>query len=423
MIFTEEIENTLQQAVIFALEEKDGEKQSSLDELCRLLDTAGAVCVKRFLQHASPEAKTYIGSGKAAEIAEFCKYNEIALAVCDDELSPSQIKNLEDIMDGVEVIDRSMLILEIFKRHAVSAEGKLQVEIAELRYTIPRLIGKGAQLSRQGGGGGGARRGSGESKLETDRRHVEHRIEYLKSQLEQMERTRTLQRHSRERSGITRVAVAGYTNAGKSTLLNLLTNAGILAEDKLFATLDTTTRKYTLPSGTEILLTDTVGFIQRLPHHLIKAFRSTLEEVAYADVIVIVCDVSDKNCANELDVCEKLLSELGAGGKPTVYVFNKCDAISSLPYELSASKYASGVMMSALTGEGKDAFTEALEAAISSNSRRFELLIPHRDGAALSKLYAIGNVESTEYTDGGTKVFVTLKAKDCAQFEKYSVKE
>ena len=300
VIITENANDTLQQAVIFALEDADGEKQSSLDELCRLLDTAGACCVKRFVQHAAPEAKTYIGSGKAHEIAEFCKYNDISLAVCDDELSPSQIKNLEDIMDGVEVIDRSMLILEIFKRHATSAEGKLQVEIAELRYTIPRLIGKGAQLSRQGGGGGGgggARRGAGESKLETDRRHVEHRIEYLKSQLEQMERTRALQRHSRERSGITRVAVAGYTNAGKSTLLNRLTGAGILAEDKLFATLDTTTRKFSLPSGTEILLTDTVGFIQRLPHHLIKAFYSTLEEVAYADVIVLVCDVSDKNCA------------------------------------------------------------------------------------------------------------------------------
>lgn len=412
--------NELEQAVIFSLENEFTE--SSVPELERLLETAGAICVHKFIQRSEPEAKTYIGSGKAKEIAEFCKYNGISLAVCDDELSPSQIKNLEDIMDGVEVIDRSMLILEIFKRHAVSAEGKLQVEIAELRYTVPRLIGKGAQLSRQGGGGGGgggARRGAGESKLETDKRHVSHRIESLSKELAEMERTRSLQRKSREKSGIPLVAIAGYTNAGKSTLINRLTDAGILAEDKLFATLDTTTRKFTLPDGKDILLTDTVGFIQRLPHHLIKAFRSTLEEVAFADVICLVCDISDKNCATELDVCEKLLSELGAGGKPMIKLFNKCDTET----DADSVSVSDGIRISAKTGEGIDEFLKALTEAINKKSREYALFIPHSDAGIVNKLYSDSTVKSADYTENGIKVRAVIAAEHLAAYKKYISEE
>lgn len=410
----------LQQAVIFAL--SNGDDESSVDELKRLLDTAGAVCVETFIQHTSPESKTYIGSGKAKEIGQFCTANDITLAVCNDELSPSQIKNLEDIMDGVEVIDRSMLILEIFKKHAVSAEGKLQVEIAELRYTVPRLIGKGAQLSRQGGGGGGgggARRGAGETKLETDRRHVKHRIEYLKSQLAELERTTNLKRHSRKRSGIPLVVVAGYTNAGKSTLLNFLTGAGILAEDKLFATLDTTTRKFTLPEGKEILLTDTVGFIQKLPHHLIKAFKSTLDEVTYADIIVIVADASDENCVRQLDVCEKLLGELSAGDKPTLYVFNKCDKAGESFKELSLSRYTPSVKISAKTGEGTDKLCKALEEIIFGNIKTLDLLFPHSEGAMLARLYKEGKIIDVSYTDDGTLVKAELVNEKAGAFAKF----
>ena len=410
----------LQQAVIFAL--SDGDDESSVEELKRLLDTAGAVCVETFIQRTDPESKTYIGSGKAKEIGLFCSANDITLAVCNDELTPSQIKNLEDIMDGVEVIDRSMLILEIFKKHAVSAEGKLQVEIAELRYTVPRLIGKGAQLSRQGGGGGGgggARRGAGETKLETDRRHVKHRIEYLKSQLEELERTSNLKRHSRKRSGIPLVVVAGYTNAGKSTLLNHLTGAGILAEDKLFATLDTTTRKFTLPEGKEILLTDTVGFIQRLPHHLIKAFKSTLDEVAYADVVIIVADASDSNCVRQLDVCEKLLSELSAGDKPTLYVFNKCDKAAELPEELASSRFTPSVRISAKTGEGTQSLCKALEDIVYGNIKTVRLLFPHSEGAMLSRLYKDGKVSDVSYTSDGTLVTAELSSEKIGIYSRF----
>ena len=413
-------QNTLQQAVIFALQ--DDASESSVAELVRLLDTAGAECVHTFIQNASCDVRSYIGKGKAEEIALFCKANGITLAVCNDELSPSQIKNLEDIMDGVEVIDRSMLILEIFQKHAQSSAGKLQVEIAQLRYTVPRLIGKGAQLSRQGGGGGGgggARRGAGESKLETDKRHVQRRIEYLEAQFEEMERTRDLQRKARKKSNIPCVAVAGYTNAGKSTLLNYLTGAGILAEDKLFATLDTTTRKFTLPDGNDILLTDTVGFIQKLPHHLIKAFRSTLEEVAFADAILIVADMSDENCDMQIEVCEKLLAELGVGDKPTVYAFNKCDLCEALPEKPNAGKYSKGIKLSAKTGEGTELLCKALSDAIKQGKSKCVLQVPHRDGRILDRIYRDCGVISTDYGENGTSVVAMLSAEQRSIFAKY----
>ncbi|HPE94653.1 MAG TPA: GTPase HflX [Bacillota bacterium] len=308
----------------------EAEAEKSLDELERLLETSGGFAVAKVTQaREKPDAGTYIGSGKCEEIAALIKNSpeeeKITLAVFDDELTPSQIANLEDAL-GCRVIDRTMLILDIFASRAVTAEGKLQVEIAILRYSVPRLIGKGTQLSRLGGGIG--TRGPGESKLETDRRHVKNRIKALSDKLSALEKQRSTIRAGRRKSNFVTAAIVGYTNAGKSTLLNRLTDAGILAEDKLFATLDPTTRKLHLTSGRDILLTDTVGFINRLPHKLIEAFRSTLDEVRYADMIIDLRDASDSEETQKMKatVTQELLSQLGAGAKPVITVYNKSDA-------------------------------------------------------------------------------------------------
>ena len=295
----------------------------SMDELARLLDTAGGAVAARMVQSRSaPDARTLIGSGKVRELADMCRNLEASLVVFDCDLTPVQIRNMEDDIgiEDLRVIDRSMLILDIFALHAVTAEGKLQVELAQLQYTAPRLTGRGTDMSRLGGGIG--TRGPGESKLESDRRHMKRRVDALKAELAVVEKNRRTMRQSRDRSGLPRIAIVGYTNAGKSTLLNTLTGAGILAEDKLFATLDPTTRKFTLPGGESVLLTDTVGFIRKLPHHLISAFRSTLEEAVYADIILLLLDVSDPHCEEQLRVTEELLTELGAGAKPTLYVLS-----------------------------------------------------------------------------------------------------
>ena len=269
------------------------ETEKSLGELERLLETAGGVCFAKVVQNKEhPDVRTCIGIGKVAEVKQLCGAYGVELVVFDPELSPSQIRNLEELIgEDVRVIDRSMLILDIFALHAVTGEGKLQVELAQLKYTAPRLMGKGTELSRLGGGIG--TRGPGESKLESDRRHMKRRIVALEEELRNLDRNRQTMRAARDRSGLKKIAIVGYTNAGKSTLLNQLTDAGILAEDKLFATLDPTTRKMELPDGTSVLLTDTVGFIRKLPHHLIHAFKSTLDEAVYADVLLIVVDASD----------------------------------------------------------------------------------------------------------------------------------
>ena len=309
------------------LDKDEAAAMASLGELELLCKTAGGEVVARFTQAKDkPDPATYIGSGKVTEIADFCRKVEVTLVVFDCELSPSQIKNLEDGFGGdVRVIDRSMLILDIFALHATTGEGKLQVELAQLKYTAPRLIGKGLELSRQGGSGSIAARGPGESKLETDRRYIKRRITSLEQQIAVMEKNRETQRSQRMRSGIPMVTIAGYTNAGKSTLLNYLTGAGILAENKLFATLDPTTRRLKLPTGRQILITDTVGFIRNLPHQFIKAFRSTLDEVKYSDVTVVLMDASDRECTAQAKVTMELLQELNATNKPILYVFNKCD--------------------------------------------------------------------------------------------------
>lgn len=381
----------------------------SMDELARLLDTAGGTVAARMVQSRSaPDARTLIGSGKVRELADMCRNLEASLVVFDCDLTPVQIRNMEDDIgiEDLRVIDRSMLILDIFALHAVTAEGKLQVELAQLQYTAPRLTGRGTDMSRLGGGIG--TRGPGESKLESDRRHMKRRVDALKAELAVVEKNRRTMRQSRDRSGLPRIAIVGYTNAGKSTLLNTLTGAGILAEDKLFATLDPTTRKFTLPGGESVLLTDTVGFIRKLPHHLISAFRSTLEEAVYADILLLLLDVSDPHCEEQLRVTEELLTELGAGAKPTLYVFNKCDREAGdraglermVSDRFRDSDARRALCISARTGEGCDALATALETLIRQGKRRVTFRIPNAQSGALARLYSEkAAVESVEYGD------------------------
>ena len=385
--------------------------ESGLDELERLLDTAGGVAIVRVVQSKdTPDPRTLIGSGKVREISELCENHDIELVVTDEDLSPAQIRNLEDdIGHDVRVIDRSMLILDIFAAHAVTGEGKLQVELAQLRYTAPRLIGKGAEMSRLGGGIG--TRGPGESKLESDRRHIQRRITALEAQLSEMEKNRMTMRASRDKSGLPKVSIVGYTNAGKSTLLNRMTDAGILAEDKLFATLDPTTRKFELPGGESILLTDTVGFIRKLPHHLIKAFRSTLDEAVYADILVIVIDASDPEHEQKLAVTEQVLCELGAAGKPTLYVFNKCDLVAGPLPSVNGRDAEHQVHISALTGAGYDKFAQMLEDMIHAGKSRVTFVIPNHKQGALNTLYRMATVEDVDYGADAVRVTAVVDAK------------
>ena len=389
--------------------------ERSLAELERLLNTAGGECFAKIIQVKDKfDPRTCIGKGKVEEIAELCKNNELSLVVFDFELTPAQIRNLENDIGDVTVIDRSMLILDIFALHAVSGEGKLQVELAQLKYSAPRLTGKGIELSRQGGGIGS--RGPGESKLETDRRHLHEKIVSLEKKLAELEHNRAVMRAQRDRSGLTKVALVGYTNAGKSTLLNKMTGADVLAEDKLFATLDPTTRKMELETGESILLTDTVGFIRKLPHHLVKAFKSTLDEVVYADILLIVSDVNDPEVQEHLEVTRSVIEELGAADKPIIYVYNKCDLSEGTSYAIASDN---SVCLSAYRGDGIDMLLEMIIAEIGKGKKECDLTIPYSEQYALNQLYNLYNVVSVDYLDEGISVKVVLDQKGRGQFAKY----
>jgi len=398
---------------------KQKEVETSLDELERLLDTAGGEAVARLIQNKeSPDVRTVIGSGKIEELKKLCEANDIKLAIFDIDLSPSQIRNLENELGDVSVIDRSMLILDIFALHATTGEGKLQVELAQLKYTAPRLMGKGSEMSRLGGGIG--TRGPGESKLESDRRHLQRRITALENELELLDKNRRTMRAARDKGGIIKVAIVGYTNAGKSTLLNRLTDAGILTEDKLFATLDPTTRKYELPGGETVLLTDTVGFIRNLPHHLVKAFKSTLDEAVYADILMILIDASDEEFPSQLEVTQQLLGELGAVQKPTIYVFNKCDrGMVCPPSAVINTDHENYICISAQNGDGVEELAALLENIVHQGTTKATFFIPNSEQGALSRLYSDATIESIDYGAEGVTVVAIVDAKVRGMLKKY----
>lgn len=377
---------------------------SALQELRELVDTAGGDVVGELVQRReAPERTGYLGSGRLAELAAVCENAGVELVVVDDELTSVQQRALEDALpDGCRVIDRTMLILDIFAARARSAEGRLQVELAQLQYRLPRLMGQGESLSRLGGGIG--TRGPGETKLESDRRHIRRRIAALRAELETVQRRREEHRARRRKDGYCSVAIVGYTNAGKSTLLNALTDADVLAEDKLFATLDPTVRALRLPDGRTVMLSDTVGFVRRLPHHLVQAFRSTLEEAVDADVILNVCDASSPEAAEHLAVTRQLLQELGCGEQPILTVMNKCDRLTLLPEDGGEPC----VRISARTGAGLPRLLEAIAAALPPDRRRVTLLLPFSQGGLAEECRRDGAVESEEYTAQGLRMTVTL---------------
>lgn len=386
--------------LLAAVDTGEYDAEQSLDELEELADTAGADTAARIVQKRPAfDSATCIGPGRLEEMAQLCQSGDIDQIIFDHELTATQIRNIEDAC-GVHTIDRTMLILDIFAQRATTHEGRLQVELAQQRYRLPRLAGMGVQLSRLGGGIG--TRGPGETKLETDKRHIRTRISNLSAELKEIEKRRTYARSRRKKDGVLVCAIVGYTNVGKSTLLNLLTDAGVLAENKLFATLETTSRAIELPDGRSLMLVDTVGLIRRLPHHLVEAFKSTLEEAANADVILHICDASAENCEEQAQVTLDLLSELGCDGIPVVTVFNKCDL---LPEELTfAPETRNAVLISAKENRGMDQLLAALAKALPDPARRMRLLLPFSQGSLLNEIRSSGKLFSEEYTPEGVLV-------------------
>lgn len=405
-----------EKAVLIAVDTGEYDCDISLDELEELAETAGAEVVGRMSQKRDkPDSGTFLGSGRLEELGDFCRNNEVDLVIADSELAPAQLRNIEKATD-VRVIDRTTLILDIFAERARSNEGKLQVELAQLRYSLPRLMGQGTKLSRLGGGIG--TRGPGETKLESDRRHIRRRIKALEDEFDALEKRRSLARARREKDGVETVVIVGYTNAGKSTLMNTLTEAGVLAQDKLFATLDPTSRALVLPDGRRVMLIDTVGFIRRLPHHLVEAFKSTLEEAVCAKVILNVCDASDPECAEHLKVTNDLLEELGCSGKPIIPVFNKCDLPQA---DEAAMRLPGAVNISALEGKGLDELLDAVAKALPPTRAKAKLLIPYSDGAAAAALRKDGVITVEDYRADGLYLELTADVSLIDRYQDYCV--
>ncbi|WP_297672946.1 GTPase HflX [Slackia sp.] len=414
-----------ERAVLVGIDYKDASEsllESSLAELARLTDTAGAVVVATVSQRLdAPNPRTFVGSGKAEEIADLCRSFAADVVIFDEELTPSQQSNLEKAMPrDVKVIDRTALILDIFALHAATKEGRLQVRLAQNQYLLPRLRGMWAHLaSNRMGGGVGSRFGEGESQLEVDRRMVRKRITSIRRELEQVSRMRQTQRSARYASGVFKVAEAGYTNAGKSSLLNRLSGSDVLSYDKLFATLDSTTRKLVLPEGREVTLTDTVGFIQKLPTTLVEAFKSTLDEIRGADLILHVVDASSDERDTQMRAVEDTLEQIDAQGISRILVFNKIDLVEPSVRAALSARYPSAVLVSAETGEGTDSLIEAIGRAASASEKVMEVLVPYSRGDVVSIAHERCTVLAESYGERGTVLTVRVPNDLTALFEGY----
>lgn len=416
-------DNTVEKerAVLAAADTGEFDIDASLAELEELAATAGIETLAQIVQKRPEFDKaTCIGAGKLEELALYIKTSDANLIIFDHELSATQLRNIEAIC-GVAVIDRTMLILEIFAQRAHTSEGKLQVELAQHRYLLPRLVGMGKSLSRLGGGGGaagaGARRGKGETKLELDRRHIRRRIRFLEEQLGDLEARRGEMRRRRKKDGVTTVAIVGYTNVGKSTLLNALTDAGVLAEDKLFATLDPTSRALTLPDGRTVMLVDTVGLIRRLPHHLVEAFKSTLEESVQADLLLNVCDISSEDAQTQVEVTQTVLAELGVTGTPMLTVLNKCDLVEDLPFVAGGNT----ALVSAKTRYGFDELLLKISKMIEPSQRRMTLLVPYAQSGLIAEIRQEGKIFSEEFREEGSIIDALVDIKLLHKVQNYSV--
>ena len=423
--------NDRQRAVLIGIDFSDGDCERSLEELSRLADTAGADVLAIMSQKRDvPDVRTYLGRGKIDELKDFCKDNEIDLVISDDELSGSQVKALEDILE-IQVIDRTMLILDIFASRAQSAEGSLQVELAQLKYRLPRLLGMGLSLSRQGGSGGGksriGTRGPGESKLETDRRHIRSRLVRLERELEGVALRRELTRKKRRKDNYPIVALVGYTNAGKSTLMNCLCDSDVYVQDKLFATLDPTVRRINI-DGSEILMVDTVGFIRKLPHTLIEAFGSTLEETLEADLLLHVADISDPDVEKQIETVDKLMTKLEAIDIPRFLIMNKTDKAEKNPEQKNIAETVVNtqlrnsdelIKVSAVTGEGISELKQKIIEFFQKDKKRVILLIPYENGGLISFLHENGYVQAVSHEADGIMFDVILDKAEISRVEKF----
>ncbi len=400
-----------------SMPQKERSTDTTMDELAALVETAGGEVVGMFIQNRpTPDPGTFIGDGKAMELKEFIEANECDLAVFDNELSPSQMRVLSELL-GVKVLDRSGLILDIFAQRAQTREGQLQVELAQYKYLLPRLTGMWTHLVRQTASGGSSpigTRGPGETQLETDRRHIRRKIQKLEEELAAVRKVRSTQRRKREKNSVPVVALVGYTNAGKSTLLNCLTGSDIPANNRLFDTLDTTTRRLRIDELTEVLVSDTVGFIRKLPHHLVEAFKATLEELSYADVLLHVIDISNPDWEEQAEVVDALISQLGAEKTPCIRVFNKCDAyMGILPHGEDI------VCLSAKSGEGVMELVSKLSSLLDRGSKKVHLSIPYSDAGIADVLNREAAVSSLEYTDSGIEAEVTVPPELFGKVKKY----